>query len=166
MVKKILTYNSKKLREKSQPIKKLDKAAMRLVKDLVETLRCSGGVGLSAPQIGALKRVLVYEYRKPKNSTDKMPELPLTILINPEIIKTSAKTEVSEEGCLSFPNMFGEVERFKKITVKALGINGKEIKFEAKDLEARIIQHESDHLDGILFVDRLTGSKEIYTYQI
>ena len=166
MVKKILTYNSKKLREKSQPIKKLDKSAMRLVKDLVETLRCSGGVGLSAPQIGVLKRVLVYENRKPKNSTDKTPNLPLTILINPEIIKTSVKTEVGEEGCLSFPNMFGEVERCKKITVKALGINGKEIKFEAKDLEARIIQHESDHLDGILFVDRLTGSKEIYTYQI
>lgn len=166
MVKKILTYNSKRLREKSQPVKKLDKAAMRLVKDLVETLRYSGGVGLSAPQLGVLKRVLVYEYKKPKDSTDKTSDLQLTILINPEIIKTSAKTEVGEEGCLSFPNLFGQVERYKKITVKALGINGKEIKFEAKDLEARIIQHETDHLNGILFVDRLVNPKQIYTYQI
>lgn len=166
MVKKILTYNNKKLREKSQPIKKLDRLTMKLVKDLVDTLRFGDGVGLSAPQIGALKRVLVYEYKKPKNSTDKTPDLPLTILINPEIIKTSAKTEVCEEGCLSFPNMFGQVERFKKITVQALGINNKEIKFEVKDLEARIIQHELDHLDGILFVDRLVHPKQIYTYQI
>lgn len=166
MVKKILTYNSKKLREKSQPIKKLDKATLRLIKDLVETLRCSNGVGLSAPQIGVLKRVLVYEYKKPKDSTDKTSDLPLTILINPEIIKTFAKTEVGEEGCLSFPNLFGQVERYKKITVKALGINNKEIKFEAKDLEARVIQHETDHLDGVLFVDRLVSPKQIYTYQL
>ena len=139
---------------------------MQLIKNLVDTLRCSDGVGLSAPQIGNLKRVLVYEYKKPKNSTDKTPDLPLTVLINPEIIKTSAKTEISEEGCLSFPNMFGQVERFKKITVQTLGINNKEIKFEAKNLEARIIQHELDHLDGILFVDRLINPKQIYTYQI
>ncbi|MBU1092191.1 peptide deformylase [Patescibacteria group bacterium] len=166
MIKKVLTYNSKKLREKSQPIKKLDRSTMQLIKNLVDTLRCSDGVGLSAPQIGNLKRVLVYEYKKPKNSTDKTPDLPLTVLINPEIIKTSAKTEISEEGCLSFPNMFGQVERFKKITVQTLGINNKEIKFEAKNLEARIIQHELDHLDGILFVDRLINPKQIYTYQI
>ena len=139
---------------------------MRLVKDLVETLRCSGGIGLSAPQIGVLKRVLVYEYKKPKDSTDKTSDLQLTILINPEIIKTSAKTEMGEEGCLSFPNLFGQVERHKKITVRALGINNKEIKFYAKGLEARVIQHELDHLEGILFVDRLASPKQIYTYQI
>lgn len=147
-------------------MKRLDRATLQLTKNLVDTLRCSNGVGLSAPQIGVLKRVLVYEYKKPKDSTDKTPNLPLTILINPEIIKTSAKTEVGEEGCLSFPNLFGQVERYKKITVKALGINNKEIKFEAKDLEARVIQHELDHLDGILFVDRLVNPKQIYTYQI
>ena len=166
MVKKILTYNSKKLRELSKPVKKLDRTTLQLVKNLVETLRYSDGVGLSAPQIGVLKRVLVYEYKKPKGSLDKTPELPLTILINPEIIKISKKTDIEEEGCLSFPNMFGKVERYKKITVKALGINNKEIKFDAEGLEARVIQHELDHLDGILFVDRLTGSKEIYTYSM
>lgn len=166
MVKKILTYNSKKLREKCQPIKKLDRATLKLIKNLVDTLRGSGGVGLSAPQIGVLKRVLVYEYKKSKESTDKTPDLPLTILINPEIIKTSAKTEVGEEGCLSFPNLFGRVERHKKITVRALGINNKLVEFEAKDLEGRIIQHETDHLDGVLFVDRLISPKQIYAYQI
>lgn len=166
MVKKILTYNSKKLREKSQPVKKLDRATLKLIKNLVDTLRCGGGVGLSAPQIGVLKRVIVYEHRKPKESTDKTPDLPLTVLINPEIIKSSVKTKVGEEGCLSFPNLFGQVERYKKITVRALGINNKLIEFEAKDLEGRIIQHETDHLDGILFVDRLTHPKQIYTYQL
>lgn len=166
MVKKILTYNNKKLREQSQPIKKLDRATIKLVKSLVDTLRCSGGIGLSAPQIGALKRIFVYEYLKPKESTDKAPDLPLTILINPEITKTFAKTKVGEEGCLSFPNLFGQVERYQKITVSALGINNKMINFTAKGLEARVIQHELDHLNGILFVDRLVNPKQIYTYQI
>jgi len=166
MIKKILTYNSKKLREKSQPVKKLDKATLQLIKNLVDTLRYSDGIGLSAPQIGVLKRVLVYEYKKPKESLDKTSDLSLTILINPEITKTSKKTAIEEEGCLSFPNMFGQVERHKKITVKALGINNKEITFEASDLEARVIQHELDHLDGILFVDHLKNPKQIYTYQI
>ncbi|MBU1092725.1 peptide deformylase, partial [Patescibacteria group bacterium] len=157
---------SKKLREISQPVKKLDKATLQLIKNLVDTLRCSGGVGLSAPQIGVLKRVLAYEYKKPKGSLDKTPELPLTILINPEITKTSKKTDIEEEGCLSFPNMFGQVKRCTKITVKALGINNKEIVFEAEGLEARVIQHELDHLDGILFIDHLENPKQIYTYQI
>lgn len=139
---------------------------MQLVKNLVDTLRCSDGVGLSAPQIGVLKRVLVYEYKKPKGSLDKTPDFPLTILINPEITKTSKKTKIEEEGCLSFPNMFGQVKRCEKITVKALGINNKEIIFEAEGLEARVIQHEIDHLDGILFVDHLENPKQIYTYQI
>jgi len=166
MVKKILTYNSKKLREKSQPVKKLDKAVMRLVKDLVETLRCSGGVGLSAPQIGVLKRVFVYEYIKPKDSMDATPNIPLTILINPEITKVSKKLIADEEGCLSVPNVFGRIKRNEKITVRALGINGKIIEFATTGLEARIIQHEADHLDGVLFIDRLNNLDEAYTYSM
>lgn len=165
MKRKILLYTSPVLRKKSTPVARVDATTKKLVKDMVDTMRAGFGVGLSAPQIGVLKRVITYEYKKPAGSTDPSPAIPLRALINPEITHFSKTTEVGEEGCLSFPDLYGDVRRSKKITVKALDENGKPIEFEATGLEARVIQHEVDHLDGILFVDRLSEPKRLYTYK-
>lgn len=166
MNKKIILYSNPILRKKSLPIEQINKTVQKLATDLTETMHCNNGVGLSAIQIGIPKRMMVYEYAKPKESKDPNFAIPLKILINPIIVKTSKRTKVDEEGCLSFPDLYGPVERSTGIRVKALDLDGKNVEFDAKGLEARIIQHEIDHMDGILFVDRLTKPGELYTYEI
>ena len=165
MKKKILLYTDPKLRKKSVKVAQVDATIKKLVKDMIDTMRVDFGVGLSAPQVGVFKRVITYEYNNPSGNSEICPNIPLRALINPEITHLSKTTEVGEEGCLSFPDIYGDVRRSKKITVKALDIDGKHIEFEAKGLEARVIQHEVDHLDGILFVDRLGKDKRLYTYR-
>jgi len=166
MKKKIVLYTNKKLRKKSTPVLKIDNSIKKLIEDMLDTMKAGNGVGLSAIQIGKPKRVVVYEYVKSKNSKDPTPNIPLRVLINPEIIKASKKTEKDEEGCLSFPGLYAEVKRPCTVKVKALDINGKKIEFEAKGLEARVLQHELDHLDGVLFVDYLDSTDKLYTYEI
>ncbi|MBN2585206.1 peptide deformylase [Patescibacteria group bacterium] len=165
MRRKILLYTDARLRKKSVKVARVDVATKKLIKDMVETMRTDFGVGLSAPQVGVFKRIIAYEYIKPAGSLETCDSIPLRVLINPEITHFSKTTEVGEEGCLSFPNLYGDVRRSKKIKVMALDANGKPIEFEAKGLEARVIQHEIDHLDGILFVDRLGKDKRLYTYK-
>ena len=165
MNKKIILYDNPLLRKKSQPIKQIDKTVQKLVADLTETMRCNSGVGLSAIQIGVPERMMVYEYIKSKGSKDSNSTIPLKVLINPEIIKMSRRTKIDEEGCLSFPDLYGPIKRSTGIRVKALDLNGKDIEFDVKGLEARIIQHEIDHMNGILFIDRLTKPEELYTYE-
>lgn len=131
------------LRKKSREVEKIDDRIIELLDDMVETMHFANGVGLSAVQVGILKRVVVidlYDGNKPLK------------LINPRIIKQKGKQEV-EEGCLSFPNQFGKVVRPMEITVKALDENGKEITIKGKELLAQALAHEIDHLDGNLFVD-------------
>jgi len=166
MKKKIVLYTNQKLREKSTRVLKIDNSVKKLIKDMIDTMKADNGIGLSAIQIGKSKRVIIYEYIKPKKSKDLNSEIPLKVLINPEITNFSRKKKTDEEGCLSFPNLYGIVERSTHIKVTALGLDGKKIKFGAKGLEARIIQHEIDHLDGILFVDHLKNLDELYTYEI
>ena len=123
----------------------LKKSIKELVKDMLETMYKNNGVGLAAPQVGILKRVVVidlYDNNGP------------IVLINPEIIKEKGEQEV-EEGCLSFPNQFAKIIRPAEVTVKALDEDGKEIKIKAKELLAQAISHEVDHLEGILFVDKI-----------
>ena len=165
MKRKVLLYTDARLRKKSVKVARVDAAIKKLTKDMVETMRADFGIGLSAPQIGILKRMFAYEYIKPAGAKDPSPSVPLRVLINPEIVHFSKTTEVGEEGCLSFPNLYGDVRRSKKIKVTALDASGRPIEFEAKGLEARVIQHEVDHLNGILFVDRLSEPKRLYTYK-
>jgi len=165
MKRKIILYTDPKLRKKSVKVARVDAAIKKLAKDMMDTMRADFGVGLSAPQVGVFKRVITYGYIKPAGSKDCSPDIPLRALINPEITHFSKTTEIGEEGCLSFPDLYGDVRRSKKITVKAWDIEGKSIEFEAKGLEARVIQHEVDHLDGILFIDRLGKEKRLYTYK-
>ena len=169
MRRKILLAENQKdfklLRTKSQEVKKIDASIKKLVQDMFDSMRAGNGAGLSAVQIGVLKRVVVYEYKKPKDFKETGQNIPPKILINPEIVKSSKKNEIDEEGCLSFPNLYGQISRSIGMRVKALNLKGKEIEFDAKGLEARIIQHEIDHLNGTLFIDRLVKPGELYTYQ-
>ena len=133
------------LRKKSRTVEVIDEKIKQLIQDMIETMHKSNGVGLAAPQVGILKRVVVIDLYD-----DKGP----IVLINPQIIQEKGEQEV-EEGCLSFPNQFGKIIRPAEVVVKALDIDGKEIKIKAKELLAEAISHEVDHLEGVLFVDKI-----------
>ena len=133
------------LRKKSRPVEVIDDKIRELLNDMVETMHKANGVGLSAVQVGILKRVVVIDIYD-ENGPIK--------LINPVITKTKGEQEV-DEGCLSFPNQFGKVIRPMEVTMEALDENGEKVKIKAKGLLAQAICHELDHLDGILFVDNV-----------
>jgi peptide deformylase len=151
---KIITIPNKKLRRKSQPIEKVTPEIKKLARDMIETLHSKPGLGLAAPQISKNLRLIIIESRGlPRANGEIADVIPLTILINPEIIKCSQKKVETDEGCFSVPNVFGPVTRPEKIKVKALNLRGKKIYINASSLLARVIQHEIDHLDGIVFID-------------
>ncbi len=154
-VKKVLKYGEKTLREPSKEVHKVSKKILDLVQDLMDTMYAQNGVGLAAPQIGVNYRVFVIDV-----SSNNEPLNP-QVFINPKIIKKSGAV-ISQEGCLSFPEAYTDVKRYKNVMVKALDINGRQFVLEAKDgsLLARAIQHENDHLDGILFIDHCTNRFE------
>lgn len=147
-IRKILHYGEPSLREPSKEVHKVSKKITELVQDLLDTMYAKNGVGLAAPQIGENVRVFVIDV-----STNKEPLNPM-VFINPKIIKKNGAIK-SNEGCLSFPEAYTDVRRYKNVMVKALNEHGKSFVLEAKDgtLLARAIQHENDHLDGVLFID-------------
>lgn len=151
----IVTVPSKILRKKASKIKKIDKNVISLMKDMIETLRNLNGLGLAAPQIGESLRLIIIESKSGEKKNGKeRPAIPLTVIINPEIIEKSDKTCQDEEGCFSVPEIWGTVERPESLTVKGLDASGKKIKIKATGIFARVLQHEIDHLDGILFTDK------------
>lgn len=131
------------LKKKCKSLKKIDAETKKLVSAMLSVLYQNKGIGLAAPQIGISERIIVCD----------IGEGPL-ILINPKISGRKG-TAVAEEGCLSFPGVFLEIKRAKEITAKALNLEGKEIRIKAENLLARVLQHEIDHLDGVLFIDRI-----------
>ncbi len=133
------------LRKKSREVETVDNKIREILDDMVETMHQSNGVGLAGPQIGILKRLVVIDLYD-DNGPIK--------LVNPKIIKQEGEQEV-EEGCLSFPNQFAKIIRPAKITVEALNEKGDKITIEAEGLLAQAIAHEVDHLEGILFVDKI-----------
>ncbi|MDW7738735.1 MAG: peptide deformylase [Bacillota bacterium] len=142
-LRQILKDNHPVLRKKTEEVKNINSGVLRLLDDMKETMRDADGVGLAANQVGISKRILV--------ATDG--EEMILELINPKC-EQSEGGEVGIEGCLSVPGSYGEVPRAVRIVVRALNRNGREIKIIAEGLLARILQHEMDHLDGILFTDR------------
>jgi len=116
---------------------------------MIETMYKYDGIGLAACQVGVLKRIVVYDIDYIKDEGVKAPK----ILINPVITKSSRQMVTTEEGCLSFPDLFGCVDRHEKITIEATNIKGNKITIHAKDIESVVLQHELDHLDGRVFVD-------------
>ena len=145
---------NQKLRQISQPIRKIDKDTQKLIKDMEITMEKGHGCGLAAPQVGVLKRLIVVLLNQ---QTDQEVILPM---INPEIVFHSEATDVDTEGCLSVPDFFDEVERFSDIVIKFLDKKGREQILKLSDLNARVVQHEIDHLDGILFVDKIVEDAE------
>ena len=149
-----IRYNDDEiLRKKCKEVTKVDDHIRMILNDMLETLHNTpNGAAIAAPQVGILKRVVVIDLYD-----DKGPY----VLINPEIIKQKGEQEV-EEGCLSFPNQFAKVIRPSEVTVKALDRDGKEYKLKGKGLLAQAISHEVDHLEGILFVDKIIpGTMEV-----
>jgi peptide deformylase len=133
------------LREAASPVTQVDDDLRRLIADMGETMRAAPGIGLAAPQVGIQQRVLVYSLHE---------EEPIVALVNPEIVEREGE-ETDFEGCLSIPGLSYEVTRAQRVVVKGLDEQGGVVKIDATDLEARVLQHEIDHLDGILFIDRI-----------
>lgn len=154
-IKKIVPYGEEVLRQKSKEVSKISKKIQSLAHDLLDTMYAYNGVGLAAPQIGENIRVFVIDV-----STGNEPLNPI-VFINPKIIKKTGACS-SYEGCLSFPEAYTDVKRYADVVVKATGLNGKPFVMEGKDgsLLARAIQHEFDHLDGVLFVDHCRSEFE------
>jgi len=132
------------LRQKSTPVKNITEEILNLIKDMTETMLKIDGVGLASPQIGKNIQLFVINPKLSKKY----------IFINPEISKMSKRTELMEEGCLSMPGVYKKIPRAKSLRIKAIDETGKEFKLKAKDLSARVIQHEIDHLNGILIIDK------------
>ena len=154
MIRKILIEPEPILRKKCDPVEKVDDELRKLMNDMIETMYKAPGIGLAAIQIGILKRLVVIDISK-----DEKKRNPL-FLINPEILNRSKKTSIYEEGCLSLPGQFAEIERPSECTLKYINLEGKEKELKASGLLATCIQHEVDHLDGVLFIDYLSKLKK------
>lgn len=132
-----------------------DTKTQRLIDDMIETMRFAGGVGLAATQVFECKRVFVMEVKSTNPRYPGEEEFPLTVFINPEILNHSEETEEGWEGCLSIPDLRGRVPRYTHLVLRALDRHGKEMEIRARGFSARVIQHELDHIDGKVFLDRM-----------
>lgn len=153
MIKQIILYGNKILRQKSKDIEKIDDSIIALAKDLQDTLETEeNGVGLAAPQIGVSKKMFILN----------LPSLDINnmIFINPEIIEKSEETDSLEEGCLSIPGIEAAVTRPFRIKLRAINLDGDEFECECDDFLARAIQHENDHLNAVLFIDKISPIKK------
>ena len=153
-IRKIIIEPDPILRKKCSPLEKVDDQTRKLMKDMLETMYKAPGIGLAAIQIGILKRIIVIDISK-----DEEKKNPL-FLINPEITFRSKNTSVYEEGCLSLPGQFAEIERPAECHLKYLDFDGKTKELKADGLLSTCIQHEVDHLNGILFIDYLSKLKK------
>jgi len=160
-IREIITPANPILRQKAKKVTTFNAPLKQLVADMVETMREASGVGLAGPQVAVGLRVIVIEYAEVPETEDEVelaeaPKPKLYKLINPEIVKASEEMVAGAEGCLSMPGYTGEVLRHQAVTVKGFNVHGKPLKIKAEGWLARIFQHEIDHLDGVLFIDRAT----------
>ena len=152
MVREILVWPHPLLKQKAQPVAVVDDSIRALVKDLFDSMYAADGVGLAAPQIGVLKNVIVLD------TSPREPESKPLAMINPEILELNGQT-VYREGCLSIPGEAEDVERAETITVRYLDEQGAEVVLKADGLLAIAVQHETDHLKGVMFVDHISTLK-------
>jgi peptide deformylase len=141
----IRTFGDPVLKERARPVERFDDALARLASDMIETMHDAPGVGLAAPQVGRSTRLLVYDVGEGG-----------VALANPKLFDEWGE-EIGEEGCLSLPGLYYPLRRFQRVGAEAFDLEGKAVTIEADGLLARVLQHEVDHLDGVLFVDRLEG---------
>ena len=161
----VLTPKDPILRRKARPVIRFDSELQSLIDNMIETMREAKGVGLAAPQIGQPLRLAVIETPPDIDEDGKDIEgtQELFVIINPEITWKSSKMIQGIEGCLSIPGWVGEVERHEAVRVKGLDRRGRKVSYRLTDYTARIFQHEVDHLEGVLYIDRLTGPNRFWT---
>ena len=152
MILKIVKYPDPVLSRPGEPVTEFDAELRKLVDDMFETTYASQGIGLAAPQVGASKRLTVIDLSMGKDPKDKL------VLINPEIIFTEGK-QYEEEGCLSFPDIREKVARHAKVRMRAQDASGKWFEMDGEELLSRCFQHEIDHVDGMLFIFRMSALK-------
>jgi peptide deformylase len=152
-IRTILHYPDKRLRQKAEPVREITPEIRALVEDMAETMYAAPGVGLAAPQIGVPLRIFVIDVAPHDSPSD------LKVFVNPEIVRTEGEV-TWEEGCLSFPGIHEEIDRAAKVTVRATGLDGEAFELTGEDLLAVAIQHESDHLNGVLMVDHVSLLKK------
>ena len=149
----ILILPDQRLRQVCDPIEKIDDSIKVLAADMLETMYDAPGIGLAAPQVGEMKRIVVMDLAKEGETPEPL------VMINPEILKYSEETTVTEEGCLSIPELYYDVERPAEVTVRYTDLEGNTVEKDATDRLAICIQHELDHLDGVLYIDYLSRLK-------
>lgn len=149
----IRKFKDKILKKKAKRVWKIDDEIIKLAYDMAETMKLGQGIGLAANQVGVLKRIIVVE--------SDFQNQKVLALVNPKVVKKSREKTIDKEGCLSFPGVFLDIKRSNAVKVKAKNIKGEKIVIEAEGLLARALQHEIDHLDGILFYQRLSPAKRI-----
>jgi peptide deformylase len=161
-IRKIVTLPDPVLRKQAVKVKTFDAALQKLADDMVETLHAAPGVGLAAPQVGVSRRLILVEYAEQPDDPNAAPVPPkLYVMANPEILRYSSETVSGNEGCLSIPGYVGEVDRHESVTVKGFTTRGKPTRVKATGWLARIFQHEIDHLNGVLFIDRTNKVWEV-----
>jgi peptide deformylase len=161
---KIETLNNPILRQKARPVRSISAELQELIDNMIETMREANGVGLAGPQVSQPLRLTVVETLPRHDDDGNVIEgsRELFVLINPKIVSKSRKMVDGIEGCLSIPGWIGEASRHEKIRVRALDRQGNKIRLRLNGWSARIVQHEIDHLDGVLFIDRLTASENLW----
>lgn len=155
----ILTDENPRLRLKSHKVTKFDKSLRELAQNMLETMEDANGIGLAAPQVGILQRLIVIDI--PEDLEFEGSEAFHAVVVNPEIVKASGE-QIGEEGCLSVPGWYGDVKRYFAVTMRGRDVYGKEIKIKAEGLPARCLQHEIDHLDGIIFTDKVVDAASLH----
>jgi peptide deformylase len=154
-IREILAFGEPVLEQKAKRVRSFDKELKKLADDMLETMRKACGVGLAAPQVGESLRLTVIE----------IPEEEPIILINPEITEQKGERQVTE-GCLSYPGYRGETTRSEIVKVKALDLNGEKMRIKADGLLAQVLEHEIDHLNGILYTNRLVNKDKLYKIEM
>lgn len=161
MNKKIIKYPDPILRKKSEEVKEVTEDIKKLGQEMIQTMMEKDGIGLAAPQVGELKRIIVVYPIRERSLEEKAKKTP-QVFINPKIIKKSRETIIDEEGCLSFPGLFLKIKRARETEIEALDLQGEKIKIKTEGRPARVFQHEIDHLDGILFINRISFFQKLW----
>jgi peptide deformylase len=169
MIREIVVYGDPVLRRKGKQIDKITEEVRTLAQDMIETMHEAHGVGLAAQQVGEAIQLTVIDVSDAENRPSRMwidgqevdpkEHMPL-ILLNPQL-ELSRETEIGPEGCLSFPEVTADISRAERAKVTALDLDGKPVSFEAEGLLSRAVQHETDHLNGILFIDRMSSATKV-----
>ena len=162
-VRPIVLSGNPLLRQKSRPVREVNSRIQQLIDDMIETMHAANGIGLAAIQIGVPERVIVVQLpAEPEDENEEPGRGELYVVINPEIIRSSRETVTDVEGCLSVPGLIGEVARANAVTIGGMDRRGKPVRIKARDMLARVFQHEIDHCDGILFIDHIADGSKLW----